>query len=155
VAGSESRNPEATPALRGYGCGDRLTGPVCCVAARSGTIRGTRAVPTATGTTQPTATTTLDFGWWCSHASVPAIPGGVTALPGRGETWRSLFLAVPGNHQAGRIATAPHLGARLLVRGNTHIHPVPFRSRVGTAHHNRRMMIARTVGIPSCPSSSP
>ena len=29
-------------------------------------------------------------------------------LPGRGETWRSLFLAAPGCPQAGQIATALH-----------------------------------------------
>jgi hypothetical protein len=38
-------------------------------------------------------------------------------LPGRGETWRSLFLAAPGSSQAGQIATALHPGRHALVQG--------------------------------------
>src|SRR5205823_1713323 len=42
---------------------------VCCGVAHAGTLRGTRAVLVATGTTQTTATTSLGFGWWCSQNS--------------------------------------------------------------------------------------
>jgi hypothetical protein len=109
--------PTATLVLWDSGCGGRLRGAVCCVAVRTGTIRGMRAAPTATGTTRTTATGTWDFGWWCSQVSEPALSGGVPTLPGRGETWWSLFLAAPGSTQAGRIATAPHPGFYILVRG--------------------------------------